>query len=62
MRGNGPSSSMHIPDKWLHIHQLMCDQKIALLAIQETHLTREKANELNTLFAVNTLIIAALDL
>ena len=26
-------------DKWMHIPQIMCERKMAILAMQETHLT-----------------------
>ena len=41
-------------DKWLHIPQLMRDNGIGILAIQETHLTEELANQFQNLFG-NTL-------
>ena len=37
-------------DKWLHVPQLMRERKIGIMAIQETHLTPDLADQFNTLF------------
>jgi hypothetical protein len=43
MRGRGT-------DKWNHINQLIRDNKIGILAIQETHLDDDKKDRLELLF------------
>jgi len=37
-------------DKWMHVPQVMREQNIGILAVQETHLTDELANQFRTLF------------
>ena len=41
-------------DKWMHIPQIMREKRIGILAVQETHLTDEIAQQFNNLFS-NTL-------
>jgi exonuclease III len=54
MRGGGSQTTQH---KWKHINQLMRDNKIATLAIQETHLSPQKVDELNQLFSKSLYIV-----
>lgn len=44
-------------DKWLEIYGVLNRNKIAILAIQESHLTEELANKINTLFETKLLLI-----
>ena len=37
-------------EKWAHINQIMRDKKIAILAVQESHLDEMAVNNLNSLF------------
>ncbi|KAF5388409.1 hypothetical protein D9615_000307 [Tricholomella constricta] len=37
--------------KWFHINQLIRDNRIGILAVQETHLTEERRDELEKLFS-----------
>jgi hypothetical protein len=37
-------------NKWNHINQIMRENNIAILALQETHLTEERKNEIERLF------------
>ena len=39
-------------EKWAHINQIMRDKKIAVLAVQETHLDETTVNSLNSLFHI----------
>ena len=51
MNGFGAQLSGITPQqKWLRINQLMRDDRIAVLALQETHLTEQRARDLETLF------------
>ena len=61
MRGFGRRAPDGVPDKWLTINQVLRDNKIAILALQETHLTDERASELNTLFEATMKVIASAD-
>ncbi len=61
MRGAGPMGEGGIPEKWLRINQLIRESKIAVLAIQETHLDMERADRLNELFAATMKIIYSED-
>jgi len=46
IRGGGSASR----EKWNSVNQIMRDQKIAILAVQETHLTNDQLADLNRLF------------
>ncbi len=61
MRGYGRASANQISDKWLAINQIIRDGKIAVLALQEAHLTDERVEELNTLFEATMAVIALPD-
>ncbi|KAI0731181.1 Endonuclease/exonuclease/phosphatase, partial [Earliella scabrosa] len=61
MRGAGANGEGGIPEKWLRINQLIRDNKIAALALQETHLTQERIENLNTLFAATMKIFGSAD-
>jgi len=54
MRGRGA-------DKWRHINQIMRDKKIGILALQETHLTDELAEQMQALFSKRLKIIHTID-
>ena len=48
-------------DKWLHINQLVRDDKIAILALQETHLSQEQTDNINTMFQDTLHVLASAD-
>ncbi|KAL4064828.1 Endonuclease/exonuclease/phosphatase [Scleroderma yunnanense] len=48
-------------DKWLHINQFICDEKITILALQETHLDPTQATIINEMFSDTLHIIALSD-
>ena len=50
-----------MPDKWLSINQILRDSRIAILALQEAHLTDERIMELNILFAATMKVVASAD-
>ncbi len=54
--GNGATG-----DKWLRINQLLRDEKIAVIALQETHLTDERRENLNELFKASMRIYGSAD-
>ena len=37
-------------EKWMHIPQIICEKRIGILAVQETHLTDELAHQFKSLF------------
>ncbi|KAG6327220.1 hypothetical protein ID866_11868 [Astraeus odoratus] len=47
-------------DKWLHINQLMRDDKMAILVLQETYLSDNHINTLNRMFSDCLLITSSL--
>jgi len=47
IRGGGSNTT---DNKWENLHQVMRERKIAVLAVEETHLTQEKVASLNSLF------------
>ena len=47
IRGGGSATTR---DKWQHMNQIMREQKIAILAVQETHLDEAMTNNLNNQF------------
>ncbi|KAG2744932.1 DNase I-like protein, partial [Suillus brevipes Sb2] len=48
-------------DKWPHINQLVKEQKIGILALQETHLTKEEGDALNSTPGFRIHVISSLD-
>ncbi|KAH9850139.1 Endonuclease/exonuclease/phosphatase, partial [Lenzites betulinus] len=51
MNGYTTASGTAAPcNKWMLINQLMRDEKLSILALQETHLTDDRITELRTLF------------
>ncbi|OJT09005.1 Transposon TX1 uncharacterized 149 kDa protein [Trametes pubescens] len=48
-------------DKWLGINQLMKEKRLAVLAVQEAHLTEDRLRALNVLFASQLLVLASPD-
>ncbi|RDX56698.1 DNase I-like protein [Lentinus brumalis] len=61
MRGYGRLQPGQATDKWMTINQVIRDSKIAVLALQETHLTEERVCDLNTLFGATMKVIAYAD-
>ncbi|EIW58188.1 DNase I-like protein, partial [Trametes versicolor FP-101664 SS1] len=62
MRGLGCApAGLDTSEKWLRINQLVRDQKIAVLAVQETHLTAERAERLNDLFESSIRVMCSPD-
>ncbi|KAH9853569.1 Endonuclease/exonuclease/phosphatase, partial [Lenzites betulinus] len=61
IRGGGPVTDANPGEKWMRINQLMKCEHLAVLAVQETHLTQEKVISLNRLFADSLMIVASLD-
>ena len=58
MKGGGSTSTSN---KWLEICQLMREEKIDVLAIQETHLSEQKKEELNQIFERQIHIMSSID-
>ncbi|OJT08309.1 LINE-1 retrotransposable element ORF2 protein [Trametes pubescens] len=50
MRGFGSVTGLADESRWMRINQLMRDEKIGVLALQETHLNEERVVALNELF------------
>jgi exonuclease III len=53
MRGHGDVShldNMSAPNKWFHVNQMLRDQKIGVLALQETHMTDELCEAIERTF------------
>ena len=48
-------------DKWLHINQLVRDEKIAIMALQETHLNQEQTDSINNMFQDTLHVVASAD-
>lgn len=61
IKGFGHSPVHGAPDKWLYINQVVKDRRLAVLAVQEAHLTPERLDNLNTLFAASLLILGSPD-
>ncbi|KAI0708427.1 Endonuclease/exonuclease/phosphatase, partial [Earliella scabrosa] len=62
MRGyGGGGRNQGAQEKWLSINQVMREKRIAILALQETHLTAERIASLNDLFAASILICGSPD-
>ncbi|KAH9850517.1 Endonuclease/exonuclease/phosphatase, partial [Lenzites betulinus] len=56
VRGAGTVSERHPGEKWLRIHQLIKEKRIGILAVQEAHLTQERADVINALFE-NSIVV-----
>ncbi|RDX41343.1 DNase I-like protein, partial [Lentinus brumalis] len=61
MRGYGEGRNNAPPDKWLCINQVVRDGKIAIMALQESHLTPERRDNLNNLFGATLHVLASYD-
>ncbi|TFK79298.1 DNase I-like protein, partial [Polyporus arcularius HHB13444] len=62
MRGYGPSTmGGPVSDKWMLISQVIREQRIAVLAIQETHLSATRLDALNALFGATLRIFSSPD-
>ncbi|KAG2116710.1 Endonuclease/exonuclease/phosphatase [Suillus discolor] len=48
-------------DKWNHINQVIRDKKIGIMAIQETHLSKEEESKLNETFGCWLKIVSSID-
>ncbi|KAG1764439.1 Endonuclease/exonuclease/phosphatase [Suillus occidentalis] len=57
MRGRWHEGS----DKWKHINQIVKDQKLGVLALQETHLTKDEESILNSTPGLRLRIISSID-
>lgn len=58
MRGRG---SPQTQDKWNHINQILREKSIAILALQETHLSKDHVDRLHTLFGKRLKIHYSID-
>lgn len=58
IRGGG---SQNTNDKWQHMNQLLHDKKIGILAIQETHISDERIEQLHEQFSQRVHIIHSRD-
>lgn len=54
---NGLGAENNHRGEWLHINQIMRDERIGVLAIEETHLTENTLGILNDLFQTRLSII-----
>ncbi|KAH9848643.1 Endonuclease/exonuclease/phosphatase, partial [Lenzites betulinus] len=61
MNGFGRTLADGSTDKWLGINQVMKDHRLAILAVQETHLMEDRVQSLNRLFESQLLIVATFD-
>ncbi len=61
MRGYGDARNGQASEKWLCINQVVRDARVAILALQETHLTAERIETLNHLFEATLLIRGSCD-
>ncbi|TFK91866.1 DNase I-like protein, partial [Polyporus arcularius HHB13444] len=58
MRGG---SSGAVGDKWMRINQVLRDKRIAVLALQETHLTDGRLEGINDLFKASMIVLSSSD-
>lgn len=59
IRRNKNTNPSHSNNKWNHVNQLICQEKIAILAIQEAHMSEEKRQETEKLFITRMKIYAS---
>ncbi|KDQ32106.1 hypothetical protein PLEOSDRAFT_154311 [Pleurotus ostreatus PC15] len=60
MKGYGQQQD-NTPLKWTHINQIMRDKKIAILAVQETHMDEERRESIGSIFGRRLHITASAD-
>ncbi|OSD03160.1 DNase I-like protein, partial [Trametes coccinea BRFM310] len=51
INGFGTLARDHPENKWGRIYRLMCEHRVGVLMLQETHLTKERVYELHRIFA-----------
>ncbi|KAI0349352.1 DNase I-like protein [Trametes cingulata] len=61
MKGYGRPTQQGVSEKWLALNQVIKEHRLALLAIQEAHITEERLHALNTLFESQLRIIGSPD-
>ncbi|KAJ3817517.1 Endonuclease/exonuclease/phosphatase, partial [Lentinula raphanica] len=61
MRGYGNPRLTHQDNKWKHIWSLMKTRKLGVLALQETHLTDERVQEINEFYNKKLQVFASHD-
>ncbi|KAJ3750862.1 Endonuclease/exonuclease/phosphatase, partial [Lentinula detonsa] len=61
IRGFGNPSVFHQDNKWQHIRRLISTRKIAILALQETHLSTERIETINCHFGKSLIVIGSPD-
>ncbi|TFK83513.1 DNase I-like protein [Polyporus arcularius HHB13444] len=61
MRGYGEVRGGNVSEKWWRMNQMIRDEKIAVLAVQEAHLTQDRADTLNELFGATMKVWACAD-
>ncbi|KAF5375493.1 hypothetical protein D9615_009178 [Tricholomella constricta] len=61
IRGSRTMGDGRTGSKWLHVNQLMRDKRIGILAVQETHLTEERRDDLEKLFSKRMKIFISKD-
>ncbi|KAI0656074.1 Endonuclease/exonuclease/phosphatase, partial [Cubamyces menziesii] len=60
MKGWG-QTTRGVSEKWMRINQMMKEKKIAILALQETHLNNERVATLNDIFAKHIEVVHSED-
>ncbi|KAK0441752.1 Endonuclease/exonuclease/phosphatase, partial [Desarmillaria tabescens] len=50
MKGRGHNNVLNDKNKWKQVNEILCDDKIGVLALQETHLTDEHVNDIHNIY------------
>ncbi|KAI0329238.1 DNase I-like protein, partial [Cubamyces sp. BRFM 1775] len=61
MRGYRTAGDPNMEGKWLQVNQVLREKRIAVLALQETHLSAERVKMLNDLFKENMEVVYSAD-
>ncbi|KAJ3871287.1 Endonuclease/exonuclease/phosphatase [Lentinula edodes] len=61
MRGYGNQRLTHQDNKWKHVWRLLKDKRLAILALQETHLTNERVKEIANHYGKKMQVFASHD-
>ncbi|TFK84937.1 DNase I-like protein, partial [Polyporus arcularius HHB13444] len=61
MRGFGTSGPAAMSEKWMRVNQILRDKRVAVLGLQETHLTIDRIHELNDLFGATMRVFGSPD-
>jgi hypothetical protein len=61
IKGFGNSNPLHHDNKWHHVNQLVCNKRLGILVVQETHMSKERRAEVEAAYSRRLRIFALAD-